>query len=100
MEQQKHVECFVFKQKTAYELRIGDWSSDGCSSDLPCSRWCLPCRVRYRPRGALLPHHFTFRRSEAFGGLLSVALSLNRSNDRPAGQIGSASCRERVCQYV
>src|SRR3546814_2863363 len=25
-----------FKQKTAYELRISDWSSDGCSSDLLC----------------------------------------------------------------
>src|SRR3546814_16544842 len=26
---------FFFKQKTAYELRISDWSSDVCSSDLP-----------------------------------------------------------------
>src|SRR3546814_6500549 len=26
--------CF-FKQKTAYEVRISDWSSDVCSSDLP-----------------------------------------------------------------
>src|SRR3546814_2619740 len=25
---------FFFKQKTAYEMRIRDWSSDGCSSDL------------------------------------------------------------------
>src|SRR3546814_7887611 len=32
--------CFVFfffKQKTAYEMRISDWSSDVCSSDL-CGR--------------------------------------------------------------
>src|SRR3546814_3198050 len=33
--------CFVlfffFKQKTAYEMRISDWSSDVCSSDLPGS---------------------------------------------------------------
>src|SRR3546814_467086 len=29
--------CF-FKQKTAYEMRISDWSSDVCSSDL--ARWC------------------------------------------------------------
>src|SRR3546814_19163027 len=28
------VYCFFFKQKTAYELRISDWSSDVCSSDL------------------------------------------------------------------
>src|SRR3546814_16860927 len=25
---------FFFKQKTAYEMRISDWSSDGCSSDV------------------------------------------------------------------
>src|SRR3546814_10454358 len=30
--------CFFFKQKTAYEMRISDWSSDVCSSDLPASR--------------------------------------------------------------
>src|SRR3546814_19419640 len=34
---------FFFKQKTAYEMRISDWSSDVCSSDLlnrflPCQR--------------------------------------------------------------
>src|SRR3546814_19229795 len=28
---------FVVKQKTAYEMRISDWSSDVCSSDLPSS---------------------------------------------------------------
>src|SRR3546814_1027004 len=28
---------FFFKQKTAYEMRISDWSSDVCSSDLPIS---------------------------------------------------------------
>src|SRR3546814_20906883 len=29
-----YVVCVFFKQKTAYELRISDWSSDVCSSDL------------------------------------------------------------------
>src|SRR3546814_8564140 len=28
------VVCLFFKQKTAYEMRISDWSSDVCSSDL------------------------------------------------------------------
>src|SRR3546814_5855210 len=28
------IEVFFFKQKTAYEMRISDWSSDVCSSDL------------------------------------------------------------------
>src|SRR3546814_3318778 len=30
-----YVIVFFFKQKTAYEMRISDWSSDVCSSDLP-----------------------------------------------------------------
>src|SRR3546814_5590461 len=30
-----YVHIFFFKQKTAYEMRISDWSSDVCSSDLP-----------------------------------------------------------------
>ena len=44
-----------------------------------CSRWGLPCRRRYRPRGALLPHLFTLTRvtfAGEPGGLFSVALSL------------------------
>src|SRR3546814_14137017 len=44
---------FFFKQKTAYEMRISDWSSDVCSSD-DCrlaryGRAWLPCHVRFRP---------------------------------------------------
>src|SRR3546814_7538640 len=31
---------FFFKQKTAYEMRISDWSSDVCSSDLPSLESC------------------------------------------------------------
>src|SRR3546814_2054209 len=48
------VACFVlfvffFKQKTAYEMRISDWSSDVCSSDLA---------ERGAVRGAAAPHAF------------------------------------------
>src|SRR3546814_4881982 len=32
-----HFCFFFFKQKTAYEMRISDWSSDVCSSDLDAS---------------------------------------------------------------
>src|SRR3546814_3036257 len=39
---------FFFKQKTAYEMRISDWSSDVCSSDLP--HWGV---VNGAVRGAL-----------------------------------------------
>src|SRR3546814_8206819 len=48
---------FFFKQKTAYEMRISDWSSDVCSSDLvddpgtdrsdgDCGRESAPCTRR------------------------------------------------------
>ena len=40
-----------------------------------CSRWGLPCRLRCRRRGGLLPHPFTLTPAGR-GGLLSVALSL------------------------
>src|SRR3546814_10340616 len=30
--------CFFVKQKTAYDMRISDWSSDVCSSDLATGR--------------------------------------------------------------
>src|SRR3546814_9000945 len=36
---------FCFKQKTAYEMRISDWSSDVCSSDLDPSGAALPAGV-------------------------------------------------------
>src|SRR3546814_4367557 len=32
---------FFFKQKTAYEMRISDWSSDVCSSDLNLEAFCV-----------------------------------------------------------
>src|SRR3546814_981475 len=41
---------FFFKQKTAYELRISDWRSDVCSSDLPTNQfWHLLGEVIDRP---------------------------------------------------
>src|SRR3546814_5426753 len=38
--------CFFFKQKTAYEMRISDWSSDVCSSDLGEASGHLLCLDR------------------------------------------------------
>src|SRR3546814_7222887 len=93
-----------FKQKTAYEMRISDWSSDVCSSDLISScRSNLARKLRASSgRGAL-------RR----GRRLHTALDAQwhaRGSDRRCGaamgglhlclKIGRASCRERVCQYV
>src|SRR3546814_6992516 len=44
---------FFFKQKTAYEMRISDWSSDVCSSDL---------ELRYRCPAAPSPDRSGYRR--------------------------------------
>src|SRR3546814_19315460 len=46
-----HVVVFFFKQKTAYEMRISDWSSDVCSSDLPESSEATMSEVPV-PRGS------------------------------------------------
>src|SRR3546814_15378544 len=47
---------FFFKQKTAYEMRISDWSSDVCSSDLLAHRYAafdfpLPVRKQHASFG-------------------------------------------------
>src|SRR3546814_6234841 len=58
---------FLFKQKTAYEMRISDWSSDVCSSDLEIaanpglvlftlSNHQLRRRLETRCRALGLPH--------------------------------------------
>src|SRR3546814_7782759 len=46
---------FLFKQKTAYEMRISDWSSDVCSSDLGLAVLleALPVDQRHRHLGAV-----------------------------------------------
>src|SRR3546814_10178356 len=42
---------FFFKQKTAYEMRISDWSSDVCSSDL--AHAAIAVEKRNRPLGGI-----------------------------------------------
>src|SRR3546814_17546803 len=42
---------FVFKQKTAYEMRISDWSSDVCSSDLAVAVLAPEGHARLHRRG-------------------------------------------------
>src|SRR3546814_8780920 len=50
---------FFFKQKTAYEMRISDWSSDVCSSDLSLARAAAGRRGRSsHPHPAVDLHGF------------------------------------------
>src|SRR3546814_19331886 len=44
---------FFFKQKTAYEMRISDWSSDVCSSDLLEGKTAPPLKGELTPREAI-----------------------------------------------
>src|SRR3546814_3622090 len=52
---------FFFKQKTAYEMRISDWSSDVCSSDLDPGRPVATGAAPSRPRESR--HHLYLSRS-------------------------------------
>src|SRR3546814_8214618 len=86
---------FFFKQKTAYELRISDWSSDVCSSDL--LRRGRGARHRRAGADGRRPADLHRRRPARQGGG-----GKPRAGARGAGgdEIGRASCRERECAYV
>src|SRR3546814_10880973 len=87
---------FFFKQKTAYEMRISDWSSDVCSSDLADVQR-LPRRLDQRGLAQGLVDLGQLVRDV---GDVDPLLILVAGLLREAEQIGRASCRERVCQYV
>src|SRR3546814_16777039 len=46
--------CFLFKQKTAYEMRISDWSSDVCTSDLSTPETLRAMHSRIAPAASLI----------------------------------------------
>src|SRR3546814_9414589 len=83
---------FFFKQKTAYEMRISDWSSDVCSSDL---RRADP--AEFLLRGLTLVLH-------RLGGGLERGLVLRRlfrfrSEERRVGKECVSTCRSRWSPY-
>src|SRR3546814_10247391 len=90
---------FFFKQKTAYEMRISDWSSDVCSSDL--GREVHDIGVEPGARSDDVAEDVGIG---AIGsqGRLELLLLGGQEVEQVVEllQIGRASCRERVCQYV
>src|SRR3546814_3036192 len=84
--------CFFFKQKTAYEMRISDWSSDVCSSDLPIARQighrAGPLLTLTRRHGCHLHRHSLLR-----------PLLLDRSEERRVGKECVSTCRSRWSPY-
>src|SRR3546814_2795114 len=96
---------FFFKQKTAYEMRISDWSSDVCSSDLH-DTGCPGFGLRSHPQNLIRIMPAEGVVDGVAGGVVRRG-RLRERGDRNARftddhtrQIGRASCRERVCQYV
>src|SRR3546814_9492224 len=94
--------CF-FKQKTAYEMRISDWSSDVCSSDLKSRPKENPFEVREKSTRMLKSQ--TASRSAASGprqyarpGFLVIA-SAGRSEERRVGKECVSTCRSRWSPY-
>src|SRR3546814_6739281 len=103
-----------FKQKTAYEMRISDWRSDACSSDLgPC-----PAHQVFGDPAILLYIKLQPEFSRGFASdLFEQGIGSGGQGERQAGrvcgacqvqvglrpeqtEIGRASWRERVCKYV
>src|SRR3546814_2172714 len=100
-----------FKQKTAYEMRISDWSSDVCSSDLhdklrDFRLILIPEGIGYRlnRRGKALDSQEIVDLDRASidefdlsrcGCVVTCRFPLNWEP-----KIGRESCRERVCQDV
>src|SRR3546814_5089850 len=91
---------FFFKQKTAYEMRISDWNSDVCSSDLlaqQLQRADQRLDVVAVDRPGVVEAHLLEQRGRhehALPVLLPAAHEPGRS------EIGRASWRARECQYV
>src|SRR3546814_13979906 len=99
---------FFFKQKTAYELRISDWSSDVCSSDLPddaigrrCGGGCpgfahaVSFYCGTQEKRHLLCHAEPPGRRQDHGAATRPGARRGQSQ-----QIARASCTESVCQFV
>src|SRR3546814_8821950 len=104
---------FLCKQKTAYEMRISDWSSDVCSSDLEHVGAVDDQGIRRRDveagfhdirrnediERALVEathHRFEFRRSEAAMGYGDFHV---RSEERRVGTECVSTCRSRWAPY-
>src|SRR3546814_7146434 len=97
---------FFFKQKTAYEMRISDWSSDVCSSDLS-SRYSSKATL---PLDAKFPPKRRSNRRQARSRLLCQRpapplqdpmrpLHIRRSEERRVGKECVSTCRSRWSPY-
>src|SRR3546814_1334979 len=101
---------FFFKQKTAYEMRISDWSSDVCSSDLcrgglifdadPCARH-LPLRpLRLCKRGERDQTALRGCREPMFPKRREQVVILRHGSERLRRSLGSVLARPRSEEHT
>src|SRR3546814_10093133 len=100
---------FCFTQKTAYEMRISDWSSDVCSSDLVAGLRLDTLAERQRRgaekmdvdiAGAAEAGIFEMVMFEVADRVRHIRLTRDEGLFPDRLEIGRASCRERVCKNV
>src|SRR3546814_14690748 len=110
--------CFFFKQKTAYEMRISDWSSDVCSSDLGISAFIVAAAItmivnrigtrtvsgsadaRNTHGSARWAKKSDVRRAALMGSVgVVVGGWKGRSEERRVGQECVSTCRSRWSPY-
>src|SRR3546814_7922892 len=86
--------CFVFfKQKTAYEMRISDWSSDVCSSDLGILKPSRLVAVGAQVSGRLVSLEVALGDKVAQGGLVAEIDSVNQQNELRTAEAALANVR-------
>src|SRR3546814_5552118 len=103
------ISYFFFKQKTAYDMRISDWSSDVCSSDLfvhlgvgvledlqvPALGHRAFKRDAARLEEAVETHHAKADRTLARRAVFGAGHLVGRSEERRVGKEGVSTCRSR-----
>src|SRR3546814_10310368 len=102
---------FFFKQKTAYEMSISDWSSDVCSSDLlSWTTSCGGCHLPIEANWKTSSHHFEGEESRNFAtynpqvardGMFQLGRHqlTKRSEERRVGKQCVSTCRSRWSPY-
>src|SRR3546814_10031506 len=97
------VGVFFFKQKTAYEMRISDWSSDVCSSDLSSRPRAPGCASRTgggdSSEDSLVDPQPRIAR-QAHDPLVEIGIErVGRSDERRVGEECVSTCRSRGSPY-
>src|SRR3546814_2823787 len=90
---------FFFKQKTAYEMRISDWSSDVCSSDLAERDVDALVEIERLQRDQRLIVIHAQRRVIASSRSRSEQCVARRSEERRVGNECVSTCRSRWSPY-